>query len=139
MSEQPTEQQLPTNSSIQDEHGWDRVAQEMHAWHPGLQVHARRHLEERGLLHLVASSDSEGHLQQGTEKHDPPLEQTSDASINVPLVRRIVRPRVDSTVESPTETKIIAGPEGIYISDACQPPRLANTLSETVWALSWEA
>jgi len=29
--------------------------------------------------------------------------------------------------------------ESPFIANNCQPPRLANTLSETVWALSWEA
>lgn len=132
MPEQPTDQQLPADSDTQEEYGWHQVAQEMHAWHPGLQEHARRHLEQRGLLHLVASSDAEDALQQGVRKYDTLPEQTQNTSSGVSQIRRILRPKIDSTVESLTETKVIADPEGIHVSDALTDEMKATSAEEFV-------
>ena len=49
MSEQPLDAQ-GINPATQESYGWEHVAQDMPGWHPGLQEHAKRQIEARGLL-----------------------------------------------------------------------------------------
>jgi hypothetical protein len=114
MSEQPTEQQVPTDSDTQEGYGWGQVAQEMHAWHPGLQEHARRHLEDRGLLHLVTSIEAEADSPEDIQRHDQSPQHTMT---DTPRVKRLTRPTAESKVDMPIETMIVTDPEGIPVSD----------------------
>lgn len=61
MSEQPTKNITTIEPDQVDHAGWDRVAQEMHTWHPDLQKHAKKHLAIRGLLSSTVAEQSVTH------------------------------------------------------------------------------
>lgn len=116
MSEQPPEQQTPANPNTQADIGWDRVAQEMHTWHPGLQEHAKRHLQERGLLHLVSPTDSESIVQPVAKEPEQSLKQTQSALGDTLQVSRLVRPTMENVPNSST-TEYVTAPFGISLRD----------------------
>ncbi len=127
MSEQPTEQLISADSGTHEEYGWHRVAQEMHAWHPGLQEHARRHLEQKGLLHLVVPTEAEGGTSIDT------AQQNQHVISNTRIVNRIARPTTEYASHTAT-TEYVTSPFDISLRDVTPDSIKQMSVEDVVFA-----
>ncbi len=102
--------EIPTNHNPDEVANWQNVADTMHTWHPDLQAHAKRIIDERDLPIDL----SQHQAQSGRDVNVGQIEQLPD---RIMLDRDEIRPRAFSN----GETEIVLQRHGAYIRDKDSP------------------
>lgn len=102
--------ETPANHNSDEVTEWQSIADNMHTWHPDLQTHAKRIIENRGLP-IVLSSDE---AQSGSNVSQDKMEQLPDS---ITLDRENILPNSFSN----GETEIVLQRHGKYIRDKHDP------------------
>lgn len=115
MSEQP-----PTSphESQPDGYGWEDVARDMANWHPALQPHAQRHLEQRGLTPEVEAHTSDASIASGRNVTTGEIASLAEGDVE-PI--SIDRSDIRAHAIGVGETELVLQRHGKYIRDVEDP------------------